>query len=282
MVTRISVPEASEVSTMTCRAGHLRRASGVRLSGTTSVAGPCSDGEVGALRVSGAGSLQAVPSVPPVRIPTFRVERRCFAAGAFAVGGVDEVGRGAWAGPVSVGIAVVTAGSGRRIPNGVRDSKQLTHAEREALFDPLRRGCAAWAVGHASPEECDGLGMTVAQRLAARRALERLEVLPDVLLLDGRFDFLADSVLGTSDCPPVRTIVKGDASSKAIASASVLAKVTRDRIMAEESEHYPWYCFERNRGYPTPAHKMALTTWGCTPFHRKSWAFVDNLLFRPA
>lgn len=209
------------------------------------------------------------------------MEGRCFADGALAVGGVDEVGRGAWAGPVSVGIAVVTPGSGRRIPKGVRDSKQLTHDEREALFEPLKRGCAAWAVGHASPEECDELGMTVAQRLAARRAMERLDVVPDLLLLDGRFDFLADRVLGTSDFPPVRTIVKGDTSSKAIASASVLAKVTRDRLMAEESEHYPWYCFERNRGYPTPAHKMALATWGCTPFHRKSWAFVSNLLFRP-
>jgi ribonuclease HII len=213
--------------------------------------------------------------------PTLRVEGRYFADGCTAVGGVDEVGRGAWAGPVSVGIAVVTPGSGRSIPRGVRDSKQLSFEEREALFEPLRRTCASWAVGHASAEECDGLGMTVAQRLAARRALEQLDVMPDVLLLDGRFDFLADRVLGTSDFPPVRTIVKGDASSKAIASASVLAKVTRDRLMAEEAEHYPWYAFERNRGYPTPAHKMALATWGCTPIHRTTWAFVDGLWFPP-
>src|ERR1019366_6205685 len=101
---------------------------------------------------------------------------------------------------------------------------------------------------HASNEECDALGMTVAQRLAASRALEQLPVLPDILLLDGRFDFLTDRTAELSGFPPVRMIVRGDSSSKAIASASVLAKVTRDRLMACESEHYPWYGFERNRG----------------------------------
>jgi ribonuclease HII len=209
------------------------------------------------------------------------MEGRYFAEGCVAVGGVDEVGRGAWAGPVSVGIAVLTPGSGRRIPRGVRDSKQLTWLEREKLFDPLSRAVASFAVGHATNDECDELGMTIAQRLAARRAFERLEVLPDVLLLDGRFDFLADKAAERSGFPPVRMIVRGDSSSKAIASASVLAKVTRDRLMARESEHYPWYAFERNRGYPAPVHKMALASWGCTPLHRKSWAFVGGLLFRP-
>jgi len=209
--------------------------------------------------------------------PTMRVEGRCFAEGCATVGGVDEVGRGAWAGPVSVGVAVVSAGSGRRLPRGVRDSKQLTPFEREALFEPLSRACVSFGVGHASNEECDELGMTAAQRLAARRALEQLPVVPDVLLVDGRFDFLTDQEAEPSGLPPVRMLVRGDASSKAIASASVLAKVTRDRIMALESEHYPWYGFERNRGYPAPLHKMALATWGCTPLHRKSWAFVDGL-----
>jgi ribonuclease HII len=210
--------------------------------------------------------------------PTLRVEGRYFAEGCVAVGGVDEVGRGAWAGPVSVGVAVVTAGCGRRIPKGVRDSKQLTWAERELLFTPLGRAVASWAVGHASNEECDELGMTAAQRLAATRALGQLDVAPDMLLLDGKFDFLRDGENGL----PVRTIVKGDTSSKAIAAASVLAKVTRDRMMALESEHYPWYGFESNRGYPAPTHKMALAAWGCTPIHRLSWAFVDSMYFRPA
>jgi ribonuclease HII len=213
--------------------------------------------------------------------PTLRVEGRYFADGCASVAGIDEVGRGAWAGPVSIGIAVVTPGCGRALPKGVRDSKQLTLAEREALFAPLSRSLASWAVGHASPAECDELGMTVAQRLAARRALAQLECVPDVVLLDGRFDFLADRETGLSDFPPVRMIVKGDTTAKSISAASVLAKVTRDRLMAKESEHYPWYGFERNRGYPAPLHKMALATWGCTPIHRRSWAFVDGLWYRP-
>jgi ribonuclease HII len=213
-----------------------------------------------------------------LRIPTLRVEGRLFAEGCAAVAGVDEVGRGAWAGPVSVGVAVVTPGSGRRIPKGVRDSKQLTWAEREDLFIPLGRSVACWAVGHASNEECDELGMTAAQRLAAHRALGQLDVAPDMLLVDGKFDFLKDA----DHCLPVRLIVKGDASSKTIAAASVLAKVTRDRMMALESEHYPWYGFESNRGYPAPSHKMALNAWGCTPIHRRSWAFVDSMYFRPS
>lgn len=210
--------------------------------------------------------------------PTLRVEGRCFADGCVAVAGVDEVGRGAWAGPISVGIAVVTAGCGRGIPRGVRDSKQLTWAERETLFAPLGRAVASWAVGHASNDECDELGMTAAQRLAAHRALDQLDVAPDMLLVDGKFDFLTDG----GHRLPVRMIVKGDTSSKAIAAASVLAKVTRDRMMALEAEHYPWYGFESNRGYPAPFHKMALAAWGCTPIHRRSWAFVDSMYFRPA
>jgi len=226
--------------------------------------------------------------IPPARygaavrtVPSLRVEGRYFADGCEAVAGMDEVGRGSWAGPVSIGIAVVTPGSGRRIPKGVRDSKQLLRSERERLFAPLGRSLAAWAVGHASNEECDELGMTVAQRLAAKRALDQLEVRPDVVLLDGRFDFLADKVAGVSDFPPVRLIVKGDASAKSISAASVLAKVTRDRLMAREAEHYPWYGFESNCGYPSPAHKMALASWGCTPFHRRSWAFVAGLQYHP-
>jgi len=228
-----------------------------------------------------------------VNLPTLRVEGRYFADGCLTVGGVDEVGRGAWAGPVSVGIVVVTPSCGRRLPKGVRDSKQLTLAEREALFAPLSRAVASWAVGHATNEECDSLGMTAAQRLAARRALGQLDVMPDVLLLDGKFDFLSDRPVAVDGevqpiardvpgFPPVRMIVKGDATSKAIAAASVLAKVTRDRMMAVEAEHYPWYGFERNRGYPAPHHKMALATWGLTPFHRHTWAFVETLKWRAA
>lgn len=214
--------------------------------------------------------------------PSLRIEGRYFADGCGAVAGMDEVGRGAWAGPVTVGIAVVQPGSGRRIPKGVRDSKQLTWAERERLYEPLGRSLSDWAVGHATNEECDELGMTQAQRLAAKRAFDQLTVRPDIVLLDGQFDFLADRVAGITEFPPVRLIVKGDATARSISSASVLAKVSRDRLMAKEAEHYPWYGFESNRGYPAPVHKMALAALGCTPIHRHSWAFVDGLYYKPA
>jgi ribonuclease HII len=214
-------------------------------------------------------------------LPSLRIEGRYFAEGCQAVAGMDEVGRGAWAGPVSIGIAVVRQGN-RKIPRGVRDSKLLSWAEREKLYEPLCRSLSDWAVGHASNEECDELGMTLAQRLAAKRALDQLSIRPDVVLLDGHFDFLADKVSGVSHFPPVRLIVKGDNTARSISAASILAKVTRDRLMALESEHYPWYGFDSNRGYPAPVHKMALQALGCTPLHRHSWAFVESLYYRPA
>ncbi len=212
-----------------------------------------------------------------VNWPSLRAEQRWFADGRLSVAGVDEVGRGAWAGPLSVGVAVLTPASARRLPEGLRDSKQLNPSRRTSLYAALVEGLSAWAVGHASNEECDFFGMTAAQRLAARRALAQLDALPEMLLLDGKFDFLS----GGDGSMPVEMIVRGDASSKAIAAASVLAKVTRDEMMADEAEHYPWYGFESNRGYPAPVHKMALATWGCTPLHRRSWSYVDSMYFKP-
>ncbi len=209
--------------------------------------------------------------------PSLRAEQRWFADGLRSVAGVDEVGRGAWAGPLSVGVAVLTPASARRLPEDLRDSKQLTASRRKSVYAALVEGLPAWAVGHASNEECDSLGMTAAQRLAARRALAQLHTAPEMVLIDGKFDFLSDG----DGSMPVETIVRGDASSKAIAAASVLAKVTRDEMMATEAEHYPWYGFESNRGYPAPVHKMALATWGCTPFHRRSWSYVDAMYFKP-
>src|SRR5947207_5618769 len=156
-------------------------------------------------------------------VPSLRVERGLWDAGHQFVVGVDEVGRGAWAGPISVGAAVLPRD--RRVYK-VRDSKMLTEAERERLFDRIAAWCVAWSVGHASQEECDGLGMSAAQRLAARRALEGLGVTPDAVLIDGRWDFVGRA--------NTRRIVKGDAICLSIAAASVLAKVTRDRLMRAE------------------------------------------------
>ncbi|MEO6318554.1 MAG: ribonuclease HII [Acidimicrobiales bacterium] len=201
--------------------------------------------------------------------PSLEVERRLWAAGHDVVVGIDEVGRGAWAGPLTLGAAVVP--KDRRV-NKVRDSKMLTESEREAMFDRIADWCDAWSVGHASEEECDELGMSEAQRLAARRALDGLGLPADRVLLDGNWDFVGE---GTSEL-----LVKGDARCLSIAAASILAKVTRDRIMRAEAEHHPYWHFELNKGYPCPKHKVALRGVGPSAIHRRSWVFMDHLSWR--
>jgi ribonuclease HII len=200
--------------------------------------------------------------------PDLRHERELWASGARTVAGVDEVGRGAWAGPITVGVAVITAG--RRVYK-IRDSKLLTEAEREALFERIAEWCLDWAVGHASPEECDRLGMSAAHRLAAGRALDRLAAAPDAVLVDGRWDFVSR--------PMTRTVVGGDARCLSVAAASVLAKVTRDRIMRDEAGHFPQYGFEGNKGYPDPRHRAALQAYGPSSIHRRSWVYMDRLIW---
>jgi ribonuclease HII len=200
------------------------------------------------------------------RGPTLSVEKELWDAGHDVVVGVDEVGRGAWAGPLTIGAVVLPRD--RRV-YGVRDSKQLTEARREQLFDRIRDWCVAWSVGHATHEECDELGMSDAQRLAARRAIEGLGVEPDTVLIDGRWDFVGGG--------RTRMIVRGDASCLSIAAASILAKVTRDRIMRAEADSYPAFDFDRNKGYPCPRHKLALKGYGPTAIHRRTWAFMDSI-----
>ncbi|HEY4606146.1 MAG TPA: ribonuclease HII [Acidimicrobiia bacterium] len=198
--------------------------------------------------------------------PGLLVERDLRLSGLRTVVGMDEVGRGSWAGPLTVGAAVVPLD--RRVYK-IRDSKMLTEEEREALFERIADWCEAWAVGHASAAECDELGMSEAQRLAARRALESLQVEPDHVLLDGKWDFVGGAT----------RIVGGDRSSLSIAAASILAKVTRDRIMRQLAEHHPEYNFEANKGYPCPIHKAALQALGPSSIHRRSWVFMDHLMW---
>lgn len=205
-------------------------------------------------------------------VPSLEIERELWATGAEFVVGVDEVGRGSWAGPLSVGAAVVP--KDRRV-NSIRDSKMLTEAEREKLFDRIADWCVAWAVGHAEQWECDAYGMAEAQRIAARRALADLN-LPqpvDHVLVDGNWDFVGQ---GTT-----KLLVKGDARCLSIAAASVLAKVTRDRRMRIDAEHYPLYNFENNKGYPCPRQKAALRAYGPSAIHRRRWVFMDHLPWGP-
>jgi ribonuclease HII len=212
-----------------------------------------------------------IPTLRPAlkrQAPGLDRERALWGAGADVVVGVDEVGRGAWAGSLAVGAAVLP--TDRRVYK-VRDSKMLTEAEREALFDRVAGWCRAWAVGTASPVECDELGMAEAQRLAARRAIDRLGLVPDRVLLDGTWDFVGGGIS--------ETIVKGDATCLSIAAASILAKVTRDRMMREEHGHYPAYGFSGNKGYPSPGHRAALQWLGPSVIHRRSWVFMDGLVW---
>lgn len=203
--------------------------------------------------------------------PTSKLERSLAAAGHTAICGVDEVGRGAWAGPVSVGAMIWRPGCPVR---GIRDSKELTAIQRGEAFTRLERR-VEYGVGHCWPAEIDELGMTAALRLAALRAfealLERHGVWPDVILLDGQHDFLAG--LGRTE-----TIVGGDARCVSVASASILAKVTRDSMMAEVADVHPAYSFATNKGYPAPEHVDALDLHGPCRLHRRTWAPIRDRL----
>jgi ribonuclease HII len=234
---------------------------------------PFAGSERGRRPPSGGSSVDGVVATVPLlrsalrgASPGLRAEHAAWADGADVVVGMDEVGRGAWAGPISVGAAVLPRE--RRVYK-IRDSKLLTEEERESLFERVAGWCRAWSVGHASAAECDALGMSAAQRLAARRALLALGVTPDVILVDGNWDF-AGGATG---------IVAGDRTCLSIAAASVLAKVTRDRIMRHEADHFPAYWFESNKGYPAPQHRAALQWLGPCSIHRRSWVFMESLVW---
>lgn len=216
--------------------------------------------------------------------PTLELERsllQTLPAGAL-VAGMDEVGRGALAGPVAVGVAVVSAASAEA-PSTVRDSKLLRPAVRQQLVPQIRSWAVGSAVGMASPAEIDALGIVGALRLAGRRALESLEptARPDLVLLDGSHDWLsapsdllslaADVEAGPAWDGPVRTQVKGDMTCASIAGASVLAKVERDALMETLDAQHPAYGWARNKGYGAAAHRAALLERGVTEHHRRSW-----------
>lgn len=210
--------------------------------------------------------------------PTLRVERTLLREGRTWLAAMDEVGRGALAGPVSVGVVLVDSAVGT-VPQGVRDSKLLLPHVRERLVPKIRRWAPAYAVGHAGPDEVDAVGIMAALRRAGRRALAQLPAVPDLVLLDGNHDWLTDPqgeglfalIEGAPVCPPVRTLIKADMQCSSVAAASVLAKVERDAMMTALSPEFPVYAWADNKGYSAPEHVEALRLHGPSPHHRQTW-----------
>jgi ribonuclease HII len=198
--------------------------------------------------------------------PTLDVEREFFAAGARIVAGVDEVGRGAIAGPVTIGVVAIDATVGE-IPVGLRDSKLMTPKRRDAMVPVAKEWGLAWATGSATAQEIDKIGIMSALGLAASRALQKLGMTPDVLILDGNSSFLVEEDNG----PRVVTRVKADQDCACVSAASVIAKVERDSLMTELHQQFPHYGWDGNKGYGAKVHTDAIKTHGLTDLHRKSW-----------
>ena len=192
----------------------------------------------------------------------YAYERALARAGFARVAGADEAGRGACAGPVVAASVVLPA----RPIEGLNDSKKLTRAARERLYEVIRERALAWSVVRIEPGECDQMGMHVANIAALRRAVAQLAVRPDFVLTDG---FPVDG-LGT----PSLAMWKGDAVAASVAAASIVAKVTRDRIMAAYASDYPDYLFEVHKGYCTPLHQGVLDERGPCAIHRLKWENV--------
>ena len=195
--------------------------------------------------------------------PDMMLEKAC----PTPVCGVDEAGRGPWAGPVCAGAVILKP---RRVPKGLDDSKKLTAKRREELELEIKDKAVAWGVGFASVEEIATLNILHATGLAMRRAIEAMQVQPVHALVDGNYAF-------PLPCP-VKTVVKGDAISCSIAAASILAKVARDRLMHELDGLYPGYGFASHKGYRAPIHARALLDLGPCEIHRMSWGPVKLAL----
>ena len=202
--------------------------------------------------------------------PTYDEERLLFDQGYSLVAGMDEVGRGPLAGPVVVGLAILPTKPQGSWVGLIRDSKQLTPLQREDAFAALHRQASTLEVGVCSPGEVDELGIVGATRLAMHRALSSAALLPQYLLLDA-------FPLPNVDIPQ-KAIIKGDVKCLSIAAASIVAKVTRDRLMRLEEEAHPGYGFARHKGYGTREHIRNLQLLGPCPIHRRSFAPVRDLV----
>jgi ribonuclease HII len=199
--------------------------------------------------------------------PDYTLEQDAILRGARHVAGVDEVGRGPLAGPVTAAAVILDI---RCIPDGLDDSKKLRPSRRAVLAEAIMARCD-WAVAHASVEEIDRLNILRASHLAMCRALAGLRRRPCVALIDG-------NMLPRDLDLPGQAVVGGDARCLSIAAASIIAKVFRDRIMVDLAQQHPGYGWDVNAGYPTPAHRQALLDLGITPYHRRSFAPVHSIL----
>ncbi len=202
-------------------------------------------------------------------VPDYARETAAHLCGARVIAGVDEVGRGPLCGPVTAAAVVLDP---LRIPQGLADSKALTPARRTAFAAEIA-ACAQVSIAHASVEEIDRLNILHASLLAMRRALDGLHPAPAFALIDGN---RLPPDLGF----PAQAVVKGDALVLSIAAASIVAKVARDRIMVDLAQQFPGYGWDRNAGYPTKDHLQALLDLGVTPWHRRSFRPVHNILYQ--
>ena len=195
-------------------------------------------------------------------MPDFEIEDSI----AGIVAGIDEAGRGPWAGPVVAAAVIIDR---KNVPKGIDDSKKLTAAKREILFEHIMQTCQV-GVGFASAEEIDNLNILQATMLAMQRAFSNLPSEPDMTLIDG-------NKIPQLPCPAT-AIIKGDSKSISIAAASIIAKVTRDRVMHELAIQHPQYGFDKHSGYGTKIHQEALERYGITPHHRKTYKPIAKLV----
>ena len=208
----------------------------------------------------------------PVPVPNLKAERELFDSGAPLVLACDEVGRGALAGPVSVGLVIIDT-TVRRMPAGLRDSKLMTEPRREAMAPRAASWVRAWAVGEASAAEIDELGIMACLGLAGARAFAALTLAEETiegapLILDGNYDWLSPSI---EHRVQVRTRIKADRDCASVAAASVIAKVHRDGGMRRAHDDLPLYAWNENKGYSSPAHFAALDEHGPSGLHRTTW-----------
>ncbi|MBQ3527507.1 MAG: ribonuclease HII [Clostridia bacterium] len=180
--------------------------------------------------------------------------------------GTDEAGRGPLAGPVVAAACILPDGI---VIEGLDDSKKLSEKKRERLYDEICQSAVAWCVALSTPEEIDSINILEASLQAMRRSIDGLSIKPDFVLVDGNID------RGFSI--PAKAVIGGDAKSQSIAAASILAKVTRDRLCMELDEKYPEYNFKKHKGYPTKEHKLAVYEYGPCPEHRRSFlSFLER------